>query len=78
MPDRPQRLSDPAQLGVVLRQRRKELGLTQIDAAALSNVSPRLLGELERGRASVGLGLVLRVAATLGLDLSLVPRGGAG
>jgi HTH-type transcriptional regulator/antitoxin HipB len=78
MSDRPQSLSDPAQLGVVLRQRRKELGLTQIDAAALSNVSPRLLGELERGRASVGLGLVLRVAATLGLDLSLVPRGGAG
>ena len=78
MAEAARRVSHPAQLGALLRERRKTLGLTQVDAAALSNVSLRLLGELERGRTSVGLGLVLRVAATLGLDVSLAPREGGG
>jgi HTH-type transcriptional regulator/antitoxin HipB len=72
------RVSTPEQVGALVRARRKVLRLTQIDAAALCNVSPRLLGELERGRPSVGIGLVLRVAATLGLDVTIAARGSPG
>jgi hypothetical protein len=35
----------------------------------------RFLSELENGRATAGIGLVLRVLATLSLDVTLVPRG---
>ena len=75
---RDHRISTPGELGALVRARRKALDLTQVDAAGLSNVSPRLLGELERGRPSVGLGLVLKVCSTLGLDVLVVTRGGSG
>lgn len=78
MPALRTRVSNPVDLGVLLRARRKLLGLSQADAAALCNVSPRLLGELEHGRASVGIGLVLRIAATLGVDLFATERGSSG
>jgi hypothetical protein len=74
-PTPPQRITTAAALGPLVRARRKALGLRQADAAALCDVSPRLLGELERGRATVGFGLVLQVLATLGLDVVITPRG---
>lgn len=70
------KLATTQQLGAVVRARRKALGLSQVDAAALCNVSPRFLSELERGRGSVGAGLVLQVLATLGLDVTVTARGG--
>lgn len=66
---------DAADLGLLLRAARKKAGLTQRQLAQLAGVSPRLLVELEGGRPSVGIGLVLRVLATLGLDLHVLGRG---
>ena len=58
-------------LGQAIRAERKTLGLTQGDLAAASGVSLRFLSELERGRASAGVGRVLRVLEMLGLDVVL-------
>ena len=64
-------ITDIDQLGRAIRRERKALGLTQADLAAASGVSLRFLSELERGRASAGVGRVLRVLNMLGLDLVL-------
>ncbi len=62
-------------LGLVLRARRKELGYTQEQIAAFMGCSPRLIGEIERGRGTVGIQKVLDLASGLGIDLAAFPRG---
>ena len=64
----------PEALGSVIRQRRKALGLTQIEAAGLCGVGERFLRELELGKATVQLGLALKVLAGLGIDLKIEVR----
>jgi len=59
------------QFGKIVRQRRKSLGLTQIEAAGLCGVGERFLRELEFGKSTVQLGKVLQVLAGLGIALSL-------
>ena len=59
------------ELGQAIRAERKTLGLTQGDLAAATGVSLRFLSELERGRASAGVGRVLRVLEMLGLNVVL-------
>lgn len=63
-----------ADLGAVVRRRRKELGLSQSELAAVANTSLRFVSELERGKETARLDGVLRVLAALGLDVSLHAR----
>lgn len=71
-------IHDSTELGIALRERRKELGLTQVDAAQLSGVSPRLWSECEQGkRLQVGFETILRMLQTVGADLHVSPRGRA-
>jgi len=62
-------------LGALLRRARKAEGLTQAEAAALAGVGVRFLSELERGKETAELGLVLRVCTRFGLDVVVLPRG---
>ncbi|MBI4822014.1 MAG: helix-turn-helix transcriptional regulator [Deltaproteobacteria bacterium] len=62
-------------IGEFVRTRRKAAGLTQAQAAGLAGVGTRFLSELERGKETVELGLVLRVLERFGLDLAIAPRG---
>ncbi len=64
-----------ALLGAVVRAKRRSLGLTQAEAAALSGVGNRFLSELERGKASCELGKSLQVLTRLGVEVMLQPRG---
>ncbi len=64
-------------LGQRLRAHRKSKGLSQADAAALAGVGERFLSELERGKATAEIGLVLKVIERFGLRLTLSPREGA-
>jgi len=66
---------DAVEIGSLLRMRRKELGYTQEDIASLMSVSPRLVGEIERGRKTVGIQKVLNMATGLGIDITLSVRG---
>ena len=58
-----------AELGATIRAERKALGLTQGDLAAACGFSLRFVSELERGRATAGVGRVLRVLKMLGLEV---------
>ena len=56
-------------LGKLIRQQRKSMGLTQLDAAGLCGVGERFLSELERGKESASLGKAMMVMRRLGLKV---------
>jgi len=58
-------------LGVLVRNKRKQDELTQIELAGLTGVGVRFLSELENGKPSVQLDKVLLVLAGLGLKLGV-------
>ena len=60
-----------AWIGAALRARRKDLDLTQAEAAGRADVSVRFIRDLESGKESVHLGLVLRVVDALDLRMVL-------
>ncbi len=69
-------VTTPEQLGQALRRARKARGLRLEDLALAAGVGVRFLSELERGKPTVRLAETLRVAAALGVRLSLEdPRG---
>lgn len=64
-----------AQLGNIIRLRRKELGYTQTDIAKFMGCSQRLVSEIERGKPTVAFETVLRMANGLAIDLIAAIRG---
>ena len=66
---------DGSDLGGALRERRRTLGIRQVDAASALGFSPRLLSEIENGRDTVGYGKILKYAGFLAMDLVLRERG---
>lgn len=70
-------IDNAADFGAALRSRRKELGHTQAEVAALCHVGVRFLSELERGKPTAEIGRALKVARRLGLRLCAVPRDAA-
>jgi HTH-type transcriptional regulator/antitoxin HipB len=58
-------------LAATVRGRRQDLGLTQGELAARAGVSRPWLSELEGGKATAEIGLVLRVVDALGLRMEL-------
>lgn len=71
----PTRITSAIALGNMVRDARKRTDLDQETTADLVGVGPRFLGELERGKPSVRLGLVLKVLERLGLEIWVSPRG---
>lgn len=65
------RVDSPETLGAYVRERRRELGRTQHQLAHDANVSRRWLCDLEAGKATAEIGLVLRTVRALGLSVLL-------
>jgi len=65
----------PAELGAAIRERRSGLGITQDDLATSIGVSRKVVGELERGKRTVHVDIVLRAAGAVGLSVGVEPRG---
>ena len=57
-----------ADLGALIRDRRKRLGLTQLDLAGLANSGNRFIVEVENGKPTVQLQKVLDLVQLLGLE----------
>ncbi|PZO12241.1 MAG: transcriptional regulator [Burkholderiales bacterium] len=60
-----------ADLGIAIRAVRKEQGLRLDDTAGSAGVGHVFLREVERGKDTVQLGLVLKVLDELGIQLSI-------
>ncbi len=69
------RVKSSADLGRLVRDKRRKDGLTQVDAAALCGIGTRFLSDLENGKPTIELGKVLQVMQGLGLELWIEPRG---
>lgn len=59
-------IPDVAALGRTIARRRKELGITQAQLAFSIGVNRRVIGELERGKDTVQIGIALRALAAVG------------
>jgi HTH-type transcriptional regulator / antitoxin HipB len=71
----PRRVKSSIDLGNAIRDARKRTALDQETTADLIGVGPRFLGEVERGKPSARVGLVLKVLERLGLEVWIAPRG---
>jgi len=63
------RVRTPADLGAIIRDRRKQLKLDQATFAKRIGVSRQWVIEIERGHARAELGLVLRAVDALNIQL---------
>ncbi|HET9592491.1 MAG TPA: helix-turn-helix domain-containing protein [Solirubrobacterales bacterium] len=70
--------SNPAALGAALRERRRELKLTQDDLALSIGVNRKVVGQLESGKETVQLEIALKAARALGLNVGVETRGEPG
>jgi len=62
---------DASEIGFLIRQERKKQKLTQEQLAALAGVGVRFIREVEHGKLTCQLALVLQVMQTLGLKLGI-------
>ena len=67
-------ITSEAELGLIIRARRKKQGLTIAELSMMVPCSPRLLSELERGKRGVSVGMILRLLALLGLRVDIKGR----
>ena len=58
----------------VVKKRRKSLGLTQSEFAAMCNVGNRFFSELENGKETLHIGKVINCLQILGINISLTNR----
>jgi y4mF family transcriptional regulator len=64
----------PQQIGTLIRQTRKILGVTQKDLALTSGTGLRFVIDLEKGKETCEIGKALTVLQTLGIKLTLTPH----
>lgn len=62
-------ITSATDIGVILRLLRKETGLTQRDMAGLCNVSLPFLNQVEQGKPTAQIGMVLEVCRRHGIEV---------
>ena len=63
----------PKDLGKIVRETRKKLGVTQKDLALTSGTGLRFVIDLEKGKETCQIGKALTILQTLGIKLALTP-----
>lgn len=58
-------------LGMAIRERRKQLGITQLYLADLAEVNKNTIYKLERGQGNPSIRVLSKIAGTLGMELKL-------
>lgn len=59
------------ELGLVIKNRRNELKITQPHLAELANISINTLYKIERGQSNPTLEVMIKIAEVLGMELKL-------
>jgi len=67
----------PKQIGDLIKQTRKSLGVTQKDLALTSGTGLRFIVDLEKGKETCEIGKALTILRTLGIKLTLSPPSAA-
>lgn len=67
-------ITTESELGVIIRERRRKQGLTIAELSMMVPCSPRLLGELERGKRGVSVAIILQLLSLLGLTVDIRGR----
>jgi HTH-type transcriptional regulator/antitoxin HipB len=65
-------------IGQLIRDTRKRLGLTQKNLALTSGTGLRFIIELEKGKPTCEIGKTLTILQTLGVTITLTPPAAAG
>ena len=63
----------PEQIGKLIRDTRKRLGVTQRDLALTSGTGLRFVIDLEKGKETCEIGKALTILQTLGIKVTLTP-----
>lgn len=63
------------QLGKVIQSRRKELNITQVELALISEISTKQLSNIEQGKVSTTIDMLSKLCETLGLSIELKIKG---
>ena len=71
------KIHDSKMFGQMLRQRRKNLRVTQAFLAEQTGFSVSFISDLENGKETAELGKTLYLANLLGLDIDVTERGGS-
>ena len=58
-------------IGTLIKNRRKELGLEQVDLCDYAEIGSTTLSKLEQGRANITLDSLEKIIKVLGMELSL-------
>lgn len=61
------------QIGTIIKERRKELGINQQDLADLAGVGINSLVAIERGKGNPSLKTLLRILEVLGMEIRIFP-----
>ncbi len=69
-PKAPRTVPAPVHLGHLVRRVRKERKLSQGELAEFAGVGRRFISELENGKLTLEFGLVLRVCAAMGIEIT--------
>lgn len=65
------KILDTSTLGALIRNARKEQGLTQTDVATVCGVGVRYVVDLENGKPTCQIGKAIHIINMLGLDLNI-------
>ena len=61
-------------IGQMIRKKRKEMGMTQVEAAGLCNVGARFMSELENGKATMQFDKTMKVLRGFGFIIGISER----
>jgi transcriptional regulator with XRE-family HTH domain len=73
MPD-VKKISSTENLGLAIRSRRKQLGLSLHDVANFTNLGVRFISEVERGKSTAEIGKVIELCNSVGIDIFVGER----
>ncbi|MFA7083116.1 MAG: helix-turn-helix domain-containing protein [Arcobacteraceae bacterium] len=62
---------DNKQIATFIKKRRKQLSLTQIELATLSNISTRKLSDIETANGATTIDILNKVCDILGVEIDL-------
>ena len=63
------------EIGKLIVKRRKQLNITQVELALLSELSTRQLSDIERAKVSTTIDTLFKICDTLGLTIEIKVKG---